>query len=93
MLWAGVRCCAVGTRLLAAVLRTCLFIALKAGEKQAEPLAGSRLAWCVSQTKGEEEPPAALEEGQREVVGAGGKPTGKVSRESCPQLRWPVKHC
>ena len=27
-------------------------------------IAGSRLAWCISQTKGEEEPPAALEEGR-----------------------------
>lgn len=56
-------------------------------------VAGSRLAWCISQTKGEEELPAALEEGQREVVGVGGKPTEKVSQESCPQPRRPVQHC
>lgn len=81
----------MGSHLLAAVLRTCLFIALKAGEKQAEMLL-VLLLWCILQTKGEEELPAALEEGQRGYVEAGGKPTEKVSQESWPQLTWPVKH-
>lgn len=81
----------MGTYLLVAVLRTCLFIALKAGEKQAEMLL-VLLLWCISQTKAEEEPSAALEEGQRGCVEAEGKPTEKVSQESCPQLTWPVKH-
>lgn len=103
----GFRCMATGTLTVSSAVSRCvmLFCGYPSLSSFAENLrtcaqgrgeagravAGSQLVWCISQTKGEKELPAALEEDQRGDVEAGGKPTEKVNRESCPQLIWPHK--
>lgn len=62
LLWGCVWCCAVGTS-----VRSCdenLPLRCPQGRGEAKrAIADSQLAWCISQTKGEEELAAALEKG------------------------------